>query len=47
MTPAFLDFVGWAQVTAAEQASAVAGAWVGLTVWVAARVVVAGQRRRR
>jgi hypothetical protein len=47
MTAAFLDFLGWEQLTTAEQASAVAGAWLGLTAWLAARVVFGGQRRRR
>jgi hypothetical protein len=47
MTAAFWDFLGWEQLTAAEQASAVAGACLGLTTWVAARAVFGGQRRRR
>jgi hypothetical protein len=47
MIPALLDFLGWEQLTAAEQAGAVAGACLGLTVWLAARVVFGGQRRRR
>jgi hypothetical protein len=47
MTAAFLDVLGWEQLTAAEQASAVAGACLGLTAWLAARAVFGGQRRRR
>jgi hypothetical protein len=47
MTVAVLDFLGWQQLTAAEQASAVGGACLGLTAWLAARVVFGSQRRRR
>jgi hypothetical protein len=47
MTAGFLDLLGWEQLTAAEQASAVGGACLGLTTWLAARVVFGGQRRRR
>ena len=46
MTAAFLDFLGWEQLTAAEQASAVGGACLGLTAWLAARVVFGGRRQR-
>jgi hypothetical protein len=46
MTGAFLDFLGWEQLTTAEQASAVAGACLGLTAWLVARVVLGGRRRR-
>ena len=46
MTATFLDFLGWDQLTAAEQASALAGACLGLTAWLAARVVFGGRRHR-
>jgi hypothetical protein len=46
MTAAFLDFFGWDGLTTAEQASAVGGACLGLTAWLAARVVFGGRRRR-
>jgi hypothetical protein len=46
MTAAFLDFLGWEQLTAVEQASAVFGACLGLTTWLAARVVLGGRRQR-
>jgi hypothetical protein len=46
MTAAFLEFLGWEQLTAAEQASAVAGACLGLTAWLAARVGFGGRRQR-
>jgi hypothetical protein len=47
MAAAFLDFLGWEQLTPAEQASAVGGACLGLTAWLAARAVFGDQRRRR
>jgi hypothetical protein len=47
MTPAFLDFFGWEQLTAAEQATAVAGAGLGLAAWLVARAVFGGRRGRR
>jgi hypothetical protein len=43
---AFLDVFGWNQLTAAEQASALAGACLGLAAWLLARAVV-GRRRHR
>jgi hypothetical protein len=46
MTAAFLDFLGWDGLTTAEQASAVGGACLGLTAWLAARVVLRGRRQR-
>jgi hypothetical protein len=46
MTAAFFDFLGWDQLTAAEQTAAVGGACLGLTAWLAARVVFGGRRRR-
>jgi hypothetical protein len=46
MTAAFLEFLGWGGLTAAEQASAVGGACLGLTGWLAARVVFGGRSQR-
>ena len=46
MTAALLDFLGWEQLTAAERASAVAGACLGLTAWLAARALFGGRRHR-
>jgi hypothetical protein len=46
MTAAFLDFLGWNQLTAAEQAGALGGACLGLAAWLAARVLVGGRRHR-
>jgi hypothetical protein len=46
MTIAVLDFLGWDQLTAAEQAAAVAGACLGLTAWLLARALFGGWRRR-
>jgi hypothetical protein len=45
MTAAFLDFLGWDQLTAAEQASAIAGACLGLAAWLLARALF-GRRHR-
>ena len=45
MTAAFWDLLGWEQLTAAEQASALGGAFVGLTAWWTARIVFGGRRR--
>ena len=47
MTAAFLDFLGWNGLTAAEQATAVAGAGIGLGAWLLARVLLGGRRRHR
>ena len=47
MTAAFLDFLGWNGLTTAEQASPVGGACLGLTAWLAARVVFGSRGRRR
>jgi hypothetical protein len=44
MTGAFLDFLGWEQLTAAEQAGALGGACLGLVVWLLARAVFGGRR---
>jgi hypothetical protein len=46
MIAAFLDFLGWEKLTAAEQACAVGGACLGLAVWLVARVVFGGRRHR-
>jgi hypothetical protein len=46
MTAAFLDFLGWDQLTAAEQASALAGASLGLAAWLVARALFGGRRHR-
>jgi hypothetical protein len=41
-----LDFVGWEQLTAAEQAAAVVGACLGLAAWLLARAMFRGRRQR-
>jgi hypothetical protein len=46
MAAAFLDFLGWDQLTAAEQAAAVGGACLGLAGWLVARAVFGGRRQR-
>jgi len=46
MTAAFLDVLGWEQLTAAEQAAALGGACLGLAAWLLARVVFGGRRHR-
>jgi len=46
MTAAFWDLLGWDQLTAAEQAAALAGACLGLAVWLLARVLFGGRRQR-
>jgi hypothetical protein len=46
MAAAFLDFLGWDQLTAAEQAAALGGACLGLAAWLVARVVFGGRRQR-
>ena len=46
MTTAVLDVLGWEQLTAAEQAAALAGACLGLAAWLVARVVFGGRRHR-
>jgi hypothetical protein len=43
---AFLDFLGWDGLTAAEQASALGGACLGLVAWLLARAVFGGRRQR-
>jgi hypothetical protein len=46
MSAAFLDFLGWNGLTAAEQTAALAGAGLGLAAWLLARVLFGGWRRR-
>jgi hypothetical protein len=46
MTATFLDFLGWDQLTSAEQAAALAGAGLGLAVWLLARTLFGGRRHR-
>jgi hypothetical protein len=46
MTAAFLDFLGWEQLTAAEQAAALAGACLGLAACLLARALFGGRRHR-
>jgi hypothetical protein len=46
MTAAVLDVLGWDQLTAAEQAAALAGACLGLGAWLLAPVVFGGRRHR-
>jgi hypothetical protein len=46
MTAAFLDFLGWEQLTAAEQAGALGGACLALVAWLLARVLFGGRRQR-
>jgi hypothetical protein len=43
---ALLDFLGWDQLTAAEQAAALVGACLGLAVWLLARALFGGRRHR-
>ncbi len=46
MAAAFLDFLGWEQLTAAEQACAQGGAGLGLAAWLLARAVFGGRRHQ-
>jgi hypothetical protein len=46
MAAAVLDVRGWDQLTAAEQAAALAGACLGLAAWLLARVLFGGRRQR-
>ena len=46
MIAGFLDLLGWDRLTAAEQASALAGACLGLAAWLLARALVGGRRHR-
>jgi hypothetical protein len=47
VTAAFWDFLGWDQLTTAEQAAALAGTGLGLAAWLLARALFGGCRRRR
>jgi hypothetical protein len=46
MTIAFLDFLGWDGLTAAEQAAALGGACLGLAAGLLARALLGGRRHR-
>jgi hypothetical protein len=46
MTAAFLDVLGWDQLTSPEQAAALAGACMGPAAWLLARAVFGGRRHR-
>jgi hypothetical protein len=46
MAAAFLDFLGWEQLTAAEQAAALAGASLGLAACLLALALFGGRRRQ-
>jgi hypothetical protein len=46
MTAAFLDFLGWDGLTAAEQAAALGGAGLGLSAWLLAQALFGGRRHR-
>jgi hypothetical protein len=46
MTAAFLHFLGWDQLTAAEQAAALAGGLLGSAAWLLARALFSGRRQR-
>jgi hypothetical protein len=46
MIAGFLDLLGWGQLTAAERIGALGGACLGLAVWLLARAVFGGRRRR-
>ena len=46
MIAGFLDLLGWGQLTAAEQAAALAGAGLGLVAWLLAWALLGGRRHR-
>jgi hypothetical protein len=46
MAAGFLDFLGWDRLTAAEQASALGGACLGLAAWLLARALFGGRMHR-
>jgi hypothetical protein len=46
MTAALWDFLGWNQLTTAEQAAALAGGLLGLAAWLVARALFGGGRQR-
>ena len=43
---AVLDFLGWDQLTATEQAAALGGGCLGLAAWLLARALFGGRRQR-
>jgi hypothetical protein len=46
MAAAFRDFLGWNNLTAAEQAAAAGGGYLGLAVWLVAQALLGGRRHR-
>jgi hypothetical protein len=46
MTATVWDFLGWEQLSAAEQAAALGGACLGLAAWLLARALFGGRRHR-
>jgi hypothetical protein len=46
MTAAFLDVLGWKQLTTAEQAAALGGGCLGLAAWLLGRALFGGRRQR-
>jgi hypothetical protein len=46
MAATVFDFLGWNQLTAAEQAGALAGGCLGLAAWLLAWSVFGGRRPR-
>jgi hypothetical protein len=46
MIAAFLDFLGWEQLTAVERAGAVGGGCLGLAAWLVVRAGFGGRRQR-
>jgi hypothetical protein len=46
MAAACWDFLGWDQLTATEQAAALAGGLLGLAAWLLARALFGGRRHR-
>ena len=46
MSAAFLDFLGWNGLTAAEQTAPLAGAGLGLAAWLLVRALFGRWRRR-
>jgi uncharacterized protein (DUF2345 family) len=46
MIAAFLNFLGWEQLTAGEQAAALVGAGLGLAAWLLGLALFGGRRHR-
>jgi hypothetical protein len=46
MATAVVDFLGWEQLTAAEQAGALVGGCLGLAAWLLARALFGSRRQR-